>query len=433
MSHDYQYGKYLKLGTLICAHIIVTCISLIYVSYDMAPTAFNPATYHVFFRLSGLPAAILAVAGFSLVAPLFVVARFSFGYLVGLNFFTMILGYLWLNCFTDLAYDHRAAGLSAAASALAFLIPAFLITTPTRPPYTVSEQALDRILLATIVFAAAVVAAGATYNFRMVSLREIYMFRDKLGLPTILNYLIGITSSSLLPFVFAVSTARKNFWAAGAALLLLLLVYPISLSKFALFAPLFLLGLFVLTKLFDTRIAAILSLLGPTILGMALITLFPENAERFFALINFRMMAIPSIAMDVYNDFFSRHELTHFCQITSLKHIFACPYQEPLAVMLERVYDLGNFNASLFATEGIASVGLTFAPASALICGLGVALVNHLSAGLPARFILLSGALMTQVMLNVPLSTTLVTHGAALLFLLWAVTPRSIFEQNSGR
>jgi hypothetical protein len=43
------------------------------------------------------------------------------------------------------------------------------------------------------------------------------------------------------------------------------------------------------------------------------------------------------------------------------------------------------------------------------------------SAGLPARFILISGAMPPQILLNVPLTTTLLTHGAAILFLLWYV------------
>jgi hypothetical protein len=108
-----------------------------------------------------------------------------------------------------------------------------------------------------------------------------------------------------------------------------------------------------------------------------------------------------------------------------------CPYQEQLAVVLKREYDLGNFNASLFATEGIASLGTWFAPVAALVGGLVIALGNRLSAGLPPTFILISGAMLPQTLLNVPLTTTLLTHGAALLFLLWYITPRGIFEQTA--
>ena len=143
------------------------------------------------------------------------------------------------------------------------------------------------------------------------------------------------------------------------------------------------------------------------------------------------MIATPSNALDVYSDYFSKHDVTHFCQITILKNIMSCPYQDPLAIVMQRAYDLGNFNASLFATEGVASVGLLFAPISVFGCGLVIALGNRLSAGLPARFILMSGALLPQILLNVPLTIALLTHGAAFLFLLWYLTPRTMLEQEN--
>lgn len=101
-------------------------------------------------------------------------------------------------------------------------------------------------------------------------------------------------------------------------------------------------------------------------------------------------------------------------------------------MVLERAYKLGNYNASLFATEGIASLGLWLAPIAVLGCGFVIALGNRLSAGLPPHFILTSAAVFPQILLNVPLSVTLLTHGLAVLFLLWYVTPRAIFEHESA-
>jgi hypothetical protein len=115
-----------------------------------------------------------------------------------------------------------------------------------------------------------------------------------------------------------------------------------------------------------------------------------------------------------------------------LKKIMPCPYQDPLSVVMQTTYKIGYFNASLFATEGIASVGVWLAPVAAFMCGLVIALANRLSAGLPAGFILISGALLPQLLLNVPLATVLLTHGAGLLFLLWYVTPRSMFGPGTG-
>jgi hypothetical protein len=59
-----------------------------------------------------------------------------------------------------------------------------------------------------------------------------------------------------------------------------------------------------------------------------------------------------------------------------------------------------------------------------------IALANLASSGLPARFILLSGGMLAQIFLNVPLTTTLLSYGAAVLFVLWYVTPRELFEQK---
>ena len=47
------------------------------------------------------------------------------------------------------------------------------------------------------------------------------------------------------------------------------------------------------------------------------------------------MIAFPSSALDFYNDFFSTHDLTYFCQISFLKPFVACPYSDPLSIVME--------------------------------------------------------------------------------------------------
>jgi hypothetical protein len=205
-----------------------------------------------------------------------------------------------------------------------------------------------------------------------------------------------------------------------------------------LFAPVWLMSLTLLSRFFEARTSAVLSLFVPLSIGVLLAFLsqsglFPHELIRdYFGAINFRMIAIPSSALDFYNDFFWTHDVTLFCQISLFKALAGCPYSDPLSIVMERTYQLGNFNASLFATEGIASVGLILAPFSGLACGLVIALGNRLSAGLPARFVLVSGGILPQVFLNVPLTTTLLTNGAFILFLLWYVTPREIFEPDQS-
>ena len=417
------------LQLLLYFHLAACCLSLVFVSKLYPP-------YHIFYNPDGLPGAVVIIALLALISLLFVFAEFSFGYLVGFYFLTMVTGYMWLNCFSEFDYNHQLTGLSAVASIIAFLLPALFIRSPVRQIWTLSTKTFERLLNAILLLATATVITGAAYNFKLVLLsNDIYAYRDALKFPTLLNYLMATTSGALLPFAFACFVLRKSFWRAGAVLILLLLFYPIVLSKLVFFSPAWIVVMALLSKLFEVKITVVLSLFVPLLIGVILYVLFdsdaiPEKAAiPYFWLVNFRMIAIPSLAMDYYNDFFSRHDLTYFCQIQSLKAFVSCPYQEPLAVVIYKAFGIGGyFNASLFATEGIASVGPVLAPVTVFACGLVVALGNRLSAGLPPRFILISGGILAHIMLNVPLTITLLTHGAALLFLLWYLTPRTIFE-----
>lgn len=415
---------------LIYFHIVVCCLSLIYVA------EFYANIKVVMFDQDHLYEAALNIMPLALASILFAFSRFSFGYVLGFYFYTMILGYLWLVAFSRFDYDHAVATISAFGSALAFLVPALFITSSIRQGYTLSVRAFENLLSLILIFAALIIAAGASYNFRLTGIADIYSFRDELQFPMWLAYAMGATSSALLPFAFACFVARGQRWRAILVLALLLLFYPVTLTKLTLFAPVWLLLLTLLCRLFEARTSVVLSLFLPVSAGVVLALLFKlgvlpyELIRNYFGAINFRMIAIPSSALDFYNDYFSTHDVTLFCQVSFLKPLAGCPYSDPLSIVMERAYQLGNFNASLFATEGIASVGQILAPFSGFACGLVIALGNRLSAGLPSRFIFLSGGILPQIFLNVPLTTTLLTNGAFILFLLWYVTPREIFEPD---
>jgi hypothetical protein len=419
-----------RLGLMIFMgfHIVTCCASLIYVA------DFYDAYQVVMFDKTRLYAAAANIAPFAIVSAVFAFSRFSFGYFLGFYFYTVVLGYLWLVEFSKFHYDHTLTSISALASAVAFLVPAMFITSPIRQRLILSPRTFDHLLSCILVFAAAAVAAGAFYNFRLVGLDAMYSFRGELEFPGWLRYAMAATANALLPFAFACFVARNNRWRAAVVLLLLLLLYPITLTKLTLFAPLWLLFLALLSRFFEARYSVVLSLFVPILGGVILATLVNAGAfpyppfMSYFSAVNFRMIAFPSVAIDIYNDFFSTHDHTYFCQIYLLKPLVNCPYSEPLSVVMAKAYQLGNLNASLFATEGIASVGLVLAPLAVLACGLVISLGNRLSSGLPPKFILLSGGVLTQNFLNVPLTTNLLTGGAAVVFLLWYVTPRAMFE-----
>jgi hypothetical protein len=416
-------------GLLISIHIIVCCLSLVCVTRFYASfIRIAPVDEH------RLLAGAMNVAPFALVSILFVLRRFSFGYVLSFYLYTIILGYLWLLGFSRFPYDHLLAYSSAFVSGLAFFLPAMFITSPIRQRFVLSADNLDRLLSLILILALILIAIGATFNLKLAAIADIPVLRNQLVFPAWLTYAIDITATVLLPFAFACFVLLRRTWRAGLSLLLQLPFYLIILSKFPLLAPVWLLALALSSRYFSVRVTVVLSLLFPMSFGILLQGLFDAGVlsyatfNSYFSIVNFRMVALPSSALDFYNDFFSNHDLTHFCQIGFLKRLVNCPYQEQLGPVMQNAYNAGNFNASLLATEGIASIGLTLAPLSVLACGLVVALGNCVSSELPPRFILLSSGMLMQVLMTVPFTISMVTYGGAVLFLLWYVTPRSLFD-----
>jgi hypothetical protein len=415
-------GSRFSLYVLGGLHIVIYCTSLAQVAHWQS---------YMLYESGRIYYAIAGVLAFSTVSLFFIFGRFSFGYFVGFSLFSMVLGFIWLNSFSKFNYDHRLAGLSAAGSAVLFLLPALLVNTPFKQLFTLSPRGLEYLLKFILVLALGTILVASLYNFRLVSIRQIYDFRNELYFPAPIRYLTGIMSTVLLPFACACYLALNRRWWAAVPLILMLLFYPVTLSKFALFSTAWVVILMVLSRIFEPRAVTILSILLPMLLGVIMMaTYLNDYTLYYFGLVNIRMMATPSSAMDIYNDFFSGHQLTWFCQISFLKPLMSCPYQEQLSVVMEKTYQLGNINASLFATEGIASAGLYLAPLVALACGLVIAFGNRVSVGLPPGFVLISAALLPQTFLNVPFTTALLTHGAGLLFLLWYILPRTMFDRE---
>ncbi|MBR0815016.1 hypothetical protein JQ544_26030 [Bradyrhizobium diazoefficiens] len=410
------------LTKLVLLHSAVTCLSLIEVATFQLSIDFDPKRLWI---------AVLVAAGFSVVSLLFASARFSFGYFVGFYFYTMILGFLWIDVFSDYNYPRLLAGVSAALALLLFLIPVLFIGAPLRQFVPLSNARFEHLLTLILAVSIATLAVASTYNFRMVSVARIYDYRDALEFPGALRYLIGWVSSTLLPFAFACYWLLGHRVRAVLVLVLLLLFYPVTLTKFAFFTPAWLITLVVLSRLLEARASVIASIFVPMLIGLLVIWLTEPSLRsipgRYFDIVNIRMMATASGALDLYNHFFANHPLTWFCQISVLKPLMHCPYDEPLAVVMQNTYGFGQVNASLFATEGIASVGPYLAPLTALASGLVLAVGNRTSAGLPPRLVLISAGTLPHVLLNVPLTVALLTHGTALMFLLWYVVPRSIF------
>ena len=373
-----------------------------------------------------------AIAGTFLMAgfvPLFLWARFSFGYFVGFSFYGMITGFIWITYFSGLKYDYAQARFSAIASLLAFLLPVLFITAPLKRRIAVSPQTMNRLLILILGFAAVVLAWNFRYGIALVGIHDAETLRATFTRPALLNYITGSVIGALLPFAFAYFALQRRYLLAAISIVLIVSFYPALLNKTVLFGAVWLPFLFFMFQMFEPKRAAILSLLLPTAFCLGLYTVAPNGgparyvADYAFGYANIRMLAIPSIAMNYYSDFFASNPATYFCQINLVRLLVDCPYAGQLGPIFADRYHAGNMNASLFATEGIASVGSLWALISTLLGGLILSVGNRVSARLPPPLIATSAGLVMQALLNVPLSVAVLSNGLLALLLLWYITP----------
>jgi hypothetical protein len=378
--------------------------------------------------------ATLLLAG---LIPLFALARFSFGYIVGVTFLSLIAGFIWLTYFVSPAYDDVRARWSAAASLLLFLLPMLFQTARLPPAIVLSHRTMNRLLLLSLGLAVLVLAWNSHYGFAFVGVKEADELRGTFERPAILRYLTPALIGAILPFAFAYFTCQRRYLMAACSILLITCFYPVLLNKTVLLAVVWLPFLFLLFRTLEPKRAAILAWLIPMVAGLLAVHLvipWQGSAGRLaaymYGFINYRMFAFPSMALDRYSDFFATHELTHFCQVSIIRAIKGCPYAYQLGAEMAASYHMGNLNASLFATEGIASVGPIWAPLSALACGLVLSVGNSLSARLSPPLIAASSGVVVQALVNVPLSAAFLSNGLFALLLLWAITPDPMVDAS---
>ncbi|MCA1451757.1 hypothetical protein I6F35_00840 [Bradyrhizobium sp. BRP22] len=385
--------------------------------------------------------AVLGTAISLCLLPLFAFANFSFGYSVGVAFFGMVTGFVWLSYFTSSRYDPVIARWSVLASLVAFLMPALLQSRPAPRMFRLKAKTMDLCVKILLIIAALILLLNFRYGFALVGLRAAEQLRAGIARPTLLNYATNNVIYAVLPFAFAFYAQRGSRLLAAVSLLLIPCFYPTLLNKTVLFAAVWLPFVFLIFRSFEPKQAAVISLGTPLAFGLLVHAILPaENpiAHFVFGYTNERMFAIPSIAIDYYADFFAAHPKTYFCQINIVRMISGCHYSEQLSVIFANQYGVGNLNASLFATEGIASVGLIWLPLVMFVCGLVLSIGNSCSRHLSPLMIATSSTLALLALLNVPLSTALLTNGLMLLFLLWYVCPderdrsRNYSERPSG-
>jgi hypothetical protein len=276
---------------------------------------------------------------------------------------------------------------------------------------------------------------------KLVSFEDVYDLRGdaaEIQSSALTNYLIMWLTYCFGPFYIARALVRggKKDWAAGV--LILLLIYGATGSKLALLTPLF---MFAMKYIDNGRDEFLIRFLTVVVVSVSVLVLVipQEGILRWVnAIFLMRVFGSNGWAAAVYYEFFSSHGFTFYTHIGPINAIFGgYPYGDhSLGQEIARFYlnsDTANVNAGFWASDAFAAFGIPgIFVVTAFLC-LFMKELDKLARSFPLRLINLWLLGFWMALMNVPLSTALLSCGGLMvIFLLRSMHPRQQVELVCG-
>jgi hypothetical protein len=266
-------------------------------------------------------------------------------------------------------------------------------------------------------------------HMRLVSFADVYDLRfeaSEVETNALIDYPLLWLSYCFLPFYIARGILRKSLVDLGVAFAGSVLIYATSGAKAALLMPFIIFGVHVASGKAGNLLLRLLVLLT---LGLLLIIVVLPNQGVLLwvkSILLVRVLGTGGWTIATYYDYFSTHGFTFYTHIGPINALTdAYPYGELSLGQLIGIEYSGsaraNFNANFWASDGFAAAGVAGVPAvTVVLCGVFYA-INWISRGYSIRFVTLWLCGFWLALLNVPLTTALLSGGGAItLLLLWA-------------
>ena len=295
----------------------------------------------------------------------------------------------------------------------------------------ITKQPVDgRLNLIILLFAGVALVLLVATNFqhmRLVSFADVYDLRlDASEQQSIgaVQYLNSWLSYCFLPFFIARGIISRHWKSLAIGMTGCLLVYLSSGAKSVILMPLIMLMIWFVLK---ARTHFLFLLLSGTAAATILVLFFPDDSALSWgkSVLLMRTFATGGWTVSLYYEYFSANGYTYYSHIRFVDMVTqAYPYGErSLGQMIGIEYsgsDLANFNANFWASDGFAAMGLWGIPVvTAILCGFLV-LVNRVSSYFDSEFISLWMSGFWLALLNVPLSTAILSGGGGVIVvLLW--------------
>lgn len=303
-----------------------------------------------------------------------------------------------------------------------------------RTPLVSSQfRRLDHVIGSLALVSVALLLASNIQHMRLVSFADVYDLRFEAAAVSqgaASAYLISWLSYCFISYLYARGLIYRKWTYIAAGLAISFLLYMSTGAKAAILLLPVTLGL---NWLWDNGRNFLPRLLGAMIVAIVVLVLvLPDTGVWMWmkSIVLVRVLGTAGWTASKYLEHFGAEGFTYYSHIGPINALtHAYPFGDlSLGQMIGLAYSGSsdaNFNASFWASDGFAALG----PVGVLVITPFVAcvlyLINRSTSNLNARFAVLWMGGFFMALLNVPLSTALLSGGGLVIFLLaWGLSRR---------
>ena len=244
------------------------------------------------------------------------------------------------------------------------------------------------------------------------------------------TYYLNVFSPALL--AAGLSSPRRTWWAGVLGAAGFMLVYLITAQKVALLTPALMLGIALLFYIRFTAVAAAMLLGVATAVVLALLHFKAVGDQSVLAAVFIhRLVGIPGLALSQYAEFFQAEGFTYWSHVKGIGQFVAPPATMAAHPNWPNIGFLigdhvlpgrqNNFNASFFASDGVAAAGIGGLFVISAAAGAYVWVLNKCAATWNHMFRVLAVIPIGMSLANGALFTSMLSFGGAFWLVLFAV------------
>lgn len=277
-------------------------------------------------------------------------------------------------------------------------------------------------------------------NFSIIDLVNVYDKRLEAAAASnvFTVYLLPWMANILLPLLFVFAWRRKRYLLLAFVACNYFYLFFVGGAKLYAIAPLLLLASCFyfqrsIQRSGDVKGATTLVLCAVLLVLPAGIQAFSEQlAGGMTYIINLRTFAIQGVAVPVYIDFFSNNPFTQFTHVNFMAIFGSRAFDRPLALILNDVYQMGNFNSAYFMGDGYSAFGFWGMIVMSVLVGSYIYLLDVLSVEYPIEVVCPLVIVFMMSFANVPFFTSLFTGGGILLIVLFLTLRPTLVDGRPG-